>query len=68
MLDQGKTETLNRRMPLFQSVIDLERELIREALIKSKGVKTRAAEILGISERRLRYKIKKYQIEEKFAK
>ncbi|MBI2987295.1 MAG: sigma-54-dependent Fis family transcriptional regulator [Deltaproteobacteria bacterium] len=38
----------------------IERRMIREALARSGGVQTRAAELLGISERALRYKLKKY--------
>ncbi len=38
----------------------LERRLIREALAGAGGVQTRAAEALGISERVLRYKLRKY--------
>jgi DNA-binding NtrC family response regulator len=38
----------------------LERRLIREALATAGGVQTRAAEVLGISERVLRYKLRKY--------
>jgi DNA-binding NtrC family response regulator len=38
----------------------LERRLIREALAAAGGVQTRAAEALGISERVLRYKLRKY--------
>jgi two-component system response regulator AtoC len=33
--------------------------MIREALTRAGGVQTRAAELLGISERVLRYKLKK---------
>jgi two-component system NtrC family response regulator len=40
----------------------LERRMIREALDKAAGVQTHAAEMLGISERALRYKLKKYGI------
>jgi two-component system NtrC family response regulator len=43
----------------------VERGLILEALKDSGGVQTRAAEKLGISERVLRYKLKKYKIREK---
>jgi DNA-binding NtrC family response regulator len=39
-----------------------ERKMIREALMKADWVQTRAASIIGISERMLRYKIKKYNI------
>jgi DNA-binding NtrC family response regulator len=39
-----------------------ERKMIMEALMKADWVQTRAASIIGISERMLRYKIKKYNI------
>jgi DNA-binding NtrC family response regulator len=42
----------------------LERGIIMEALKASGGVQTRAAEKLGISERVLRYKLKKFKIRE----
>jgi DNA-binding NtrC family response regulator len=42
----------------------VERGLILEALKESGGIQTRAAEKLGISERVLRYKLKKYKIKE----
>ncbi len=42
------------------AVEGLERRLVREALAKAGGIQTRAAEALGISERVLRYKLKKY--------
>lgn len=45
---------------LRDSVEDLERRLIREAMEKAGDHQTRAAEFLGISERMLRYKLKKY--------
>jgi len=38
----------------------VERRMIREALARSDGVQTRAAERLGMSERALRYKLTKY--------
>ncbi len=47
-------------LPLPEAVEWLERERIRRALKEAQGVKTRAAEILGLSERVLRYKIEKY--------
>ena len=49
-LDRG---TLEERVAAF------ERQVIREALQKAGGVQTRAAEMLGLSERNLRYKLKK---------
>jgi DNA-binding NtrC family response regulator len=45
---------------LTAAVEGLERRLIRDALARAEGVQTRAAELLGISERGLRYKLKKY--------
>jgi two-component system NtrC family response regulator len=37
--------------------------MIREALKRATGVQTRAAELLGITERALRYKLKKYGLQ-----
>jgi len=45
---------------LIAAVEGLERRMIRDALAKADGTQTRAAELLGISERVLRYKLKKY--------
>jgi two-component system NtrC family response regulator len=45
---------------LEAAVEGLERRMIREALARAGGVQTRAADLLGISERVLRYKLKKY--------
>jgi DNA-binding NtrC family response regulator len=45
---------------LIAAVEGLERRMIREALARAGGTQTRAAELLGISERVLRYKLKKY--------
>ncbi len=45
---------------LEEQVAVFEQRLIREALEKSGGVQTKAAELLGITERNLRYKLKKY--------
>jgi two-component system NtrC family response regulator len=45
---------------LAAAVEGLERRMIREALAKADGIQTRAAELLGIGERVLRYKLKKY--------
>ncbi len=47
---------------LPESLDEIERDLILKALHQSQGVQTKAAESLGISERVLRYKIKKYGI------
>ena len=48
---------------LPEAVENLERSRIREALEQSDGVQTRAARKLGITERNLRYKIKKLGID-----
>lgn len=49
---------------LRSSIEDLERKMIREAMEKAGGHQTKAAETLGISERMLRYKLKKYSLKE----
>jgi two-component system NtrC family response regulator len=46
------------------SIEEMERKLILEAMEKSGDHQTKAAEILGISERMLRYKLKKYGLKE----
>ncbi len=51
------------RLPLPEAVELLEKTRIKKALEAAKGVKTRAAELLGISERVLRYKLEKYGLE-----
>lgn len=50
------------RVDLEGAVASLEREMIGGALRESKGIKARAAKLLGISERNLWYKLKKYGI------
>jgi two-component system NtrC family response regulator len=52
----GKTRNLT------ESLEEIERDMIIKALHQFQGVQTRAADSLGISERVLRYKIKKYGI------
>ena len=49
---------------LTVTVEAVERRMIREALARSEGIQTRAAELLGISERALRYKLIKYGFRE----
>jgi DNA-binding NtrC family response regulator len=48
------------RPGLIAAVEGLERRMIREALARADGIQTRAADLLGISERVLRYKLRKY--------
>jgi two-component system NtrC family response regulator len=45
---------------LVEQVEALEQELINQALEEAEGVQTKAAKSLGITERHLRYKLKKY--------
>jgi len=52
---------------LTVAVERLERRMIRDALARFEGVQTRAAEVLGISERALRYKLIKYGFREEAA-
>lgn len=47
---------------LNAAIENLEREMIRDAMAKTAGHQTRAAQMLGVSERMLRYKLKKYVI------
>lgn len=47
---------------LKEAVETLERQMILEALRRSHGVQARAAKELRISERVLRYKIRKYDL------
>ena len=50
-------------VPLNRMLDDLERDLIGRAMEQANGVKTRAAEILGIKTSALYYKLDKYGIE-----
>ena len=47
---------------LRESLEDLEKQLIGHAMWRAADNQTRAAEILGMSERMLRYKLKKYDL------
>ena len=47
---------------LTNQLDDLEQALIQQALAEADGIQTQAAEKLGISERVLRYKLKKYGV------
>lgn len=56
----GPVPAKDKRLP--ESLEEIERDLIVKALHQHQGVQTKAAESLGISERVLRYKLKKYGI------
>ena len=56
-------ERTGQETQLTAAVEGLERRMIKYALVRSGGVQTRAAEQLGITERALRYKLKKYGLQ-----
>jgi len=59
----GNTARKDRSAPSMREAVErLERELIVRALEASGGRQSDAARRLGISERVLRYKMKKYRI------
>ncbi len=58
---ENEDELFDRGME--EVMTDLEKKMIRHALIKAGNSKIRAAELLKISFRSLRYKTKKYQID-----
>jgi len=60
-IPSGREEKI-RLGTLKDSVEALERKMILVAMEKTKNHQTRAAELLGISERMLRYKLKKYTL------
>jgi DNA-binding NtrC family response regulator len=57
---EGSEAASDRPTQLTAAVEGLERRMIHNALSRAGGVQTRAAELLGITERALRYKLKKY--------
>ncbi|MFQ5917042.1 MAG: sigma-54-dependent transcriptional regulator [Candidatus Binatia bacterium] len=59
-IQEPEAEDNSNNTNLSVVVERLERRLIKDALARSGGVQTRAAEHLGITERNLRYKLKKY--------
>jgi len=54
----------DRETNITVAVEALERRMIRDALAQSDGVQTRAADLLGLGERGLRYKLVKYGFRE----
>jgi len=53
-------ERTEQETQLTAAVEGLERRMIKDALARADAIQTRAAEFLGITERALRYKLKKY--------
>ena len=64
-LKEEKIENENAPGTLPEQVEALEKRLIFDALKKTSGNQTKAGQLLGITERNLRYKLKKYGINEK---
>ena len=65
--EQSEFQAVANEDELFQRGLDdvinnLERRLIRHALKKANNSKTRAADLLKVSFRSLRYKVKKYEL------
>jgi two-component system NtrC family response regulator len=56
-------ENSSQQTHLTAAVEGLERRMILDALASAGGIQTRAAELLGITERALRYKLKKYGLQ-----
>ena len=61
-VSQLKGENRDARASFVERVTEFERALIVDALERAGGIQTRAAALLGMSERHLRYKLKKYEI------
>jgi DNA-binding NtrC family response regulator len=57
-----KQEVLDGRISFEDAERDFEKDIILEALKKSNFVQTKAADLLGISRRILKYKMDKYGI------
>ena len=52
-------EIPSQGIDMERALLDLERRMIKEALVQSHGVKTKAAELLGLSFRSFRYRVSK---------
>jgi DNA-binding NtrC family response regulator len=63
-VQEPETADGEREAHLTAAVEALERRMIRDAMARSEGVQTHAAELLGISARGLRYKLIKYGFQE----
>lgn len=58
-LEESETRD-DKETHLIAAVEGLERRMIKDALARAGGIQTRAAELLGMTERALRYKLAKY--------
>ena len=60
---QGQLKKMRlKSIKICQKEINFEKEMIEHALVKTENSKIRAAELLKISFRSLRYKVQKYNI------
>ncbi|MDX1459883.1 MAG: sigma-54 dependent transcriptional regulator [Xanthomonadales bacterium] len=59
----AQTPEIDEEQSLDTYMEDIERKMLEDALRKARYNKTRAAELLGISFRSLRYKLKKFNID-----
>ena len=50
-------------VPLIETVEKIESSLIKEALTRTGGNKTKAAELLGVTRKIMRYKVEKYGLD-----
>ncbi len=62
LADSKEQAYLSHNESLTSRMESIEKQLIVEAMQKAGNVQTKAADILGINERNLRYKLKKYGI------
>jgi len=58
-----ESEEKSGKENLTAAVEGLERRMIKDALKRAAGIQTRAADLIGITERALRYKLKKYGLQ-----
>ncbi|MBI5376763.1 MAG: sigma-54-dependent Fis family transcriptional regulator [Candidatus Schekmanbacteria bacterium] len=63
LLMELKRNVITKNMLFYDAEKELEKELIVDALKKANNIQTRAADILGISRRMLKYKMEKHGIE-----
>jgi two-component system, NtrC family, response regulator HydG len=58
----GKAPDPSEGLPLAEAVARYEEELLRRAIEKAGGVKTRAAESLGLDANQMKYLCRKYRL------
>lgn len=64
---QATDLSLGEDLHLRRNLARIERQLLREALRRSKGVRGQAAELLGVDPRNLAYHLKKYDLQDEDA-